>query len=501
MSKITLSTKISQFFKNIWPIEAHELKKFIPISLLSFFVLLNYNILRNLKDSLVIVSIGAESVSFVKLWGVLPVALLVMVSYTRLLNVFKEEKVFYIMVSCFLLYFAGFQFYLMPNSEYLHPSLEKISALVEAYPFAKYFFYIYGKWTYVSFYIIAEMWGSTVLSLLFWQFANKICTTEEAKRFYPIIIFFANIAIIVSGLIVKSFASSGINNQSSHLMDLVILVIIVGFIIMLIYRWMHKHVLTDPKFYSRAGTVTKSTKPRLSMRESFKLIANSKYLGLIAILVCSYGFSMNLMEGPWKAKVKLLCPTENEFAYYMGHFALLNGSASLFFLILGSYILRKFSWLTFALVTPIVFLITTTIFFMLCIFQEDLASYTYSMIGMQTLALVVTVGTIQNILARCVTFSFHDSAKEIVYIPLDKELKTKGKAAVDIIGVRLGKAGGSFIQSLGLIVFHTSNLIDAIPYLMVVFIVICVIWIYASISLNKEYLQLLQDNKDNNVAN
>jgi AAA family ATP:ADP antiporter len=120
---------------------------------------------------------------------------------------------------------------------------------------------------------------------------------------------------------------------------------------------------------------------------------------------------------------------------------------------------------------------------------------------MEALTFIVTVGFIQNILSRCVTFAFFDSTKEIAYIPLDKELKTKGKAAVDIIGTRLGKAGGAFIQSLGFIIFHSSNLIDAIPYLMVVFIIICSIWIYATINLNKEYLQLLQENKNNNIVN
>ena len=47
-------------------------------------------------------------------------------------------------------------------------------------------------------------------------------------------------------------------------------------------------------------------KAKLSMMESFKYILQSPYLGLIAMLVLAYGVSINLFEGVWKGKSKLL---------------------------------------------------------------------------------------------------------------------------------------------------------------------------------------------------
>src|SRR3546814_8965665 len=51
------------------------------------------------------------------------------------------------------------------------------------------------------------MWGSVVVSLLFWQFANEITRTNEAKRFYALFPLLGNIALILSGQTVTYFST------------------------------------------------------------------------------------------------------------------------------------------------------------------------------------------------------------------------------------------------------------------------------------------------------
>ena len=41
---------------------------------------------------------------------------------------------------------------------------------------------IFRNWTYALFYMLSNLWGSVMVSLLFWGFANDITTVEEAKK-------------------------------------------------------------------------------------------------------------------------------------------------------------------------------------------------------------------------------------------------------------------------------------------------------------------------------
>ena len=79
----------------LWPIQGSEMKKFLPMGLIMFFVLFNYTILRDTKDTLVVGGSGAEAITFVKVWGVTPASILFVILYAKLSNILSKENLFY----------------------------------------------------------------------------------------------------------------------------------------------------------------------------------------------------------------------------------------------------------------------------------------------------------------------------------------------------------------------------------------------------------------------
>ncbi|MDX1924180.1 MAG: Npt1/Npt2 family nucleotide transporter [Rickettsiaceae bacterium] len=479
----------------IWPIESHELKKFLPMAMMMFLILFNYSMLRSIKDGFVVTHIGAEALSFLKTYVVLPSAILAMIIYVKLCNIMSQQKVFYTITTFFAVYLAVFAFVLYPEPDAYHPSVHMIEGLAKSYPTFKWFIKIIGKWTFASFYTISELWGSIMMSLLFWQFANQITKTSEAKRFYSMFGVIGNFGLILTGYVLGSSLSEEGGKSGGNLGFEFVLCVAIGATILLkiIYWWIQTYVLTDPRYYEPEEKTSKKKKVKLGLIDSFKLILSSKYLGYIAMLVFAYGVSINLVEGVWKAKIKLLYPTAESYTAFMGNFQMWQGVGAIVFMLIGSNILRYVTWRTAALFTPLMILITGIAFFVFVSFDHQISALSAGFITASPLALGVLMGTIQNVLSKAVKYSLFDSTKEMAYIPLDDELKTKGKAAVDVVGGRLGKSGGGIIQSTAFMIPGVT-FAEATPYFGLIFIAIVLLWTLAVNGLSKEYKKATGEN-------
>lgn len=479
-----MNTQLSKLREFIWPINASEHKKFLPMMFMIACIIFNYTVVRNIKDALIVTEAGSETITFLKFWVVLPAAVIFFFIYAKLSNILSKKALFYTIIVPFILFFALFATVLYPNRLLLHPT-ESADWLASLLPAGlQGIAAIYRYWTYSLFYTLAELWGAAVLSFLFWQFANDVTQVSEAKRFYAHFYLLGNVANILAGYLTRYFSNLGktavigADPWQLSLNYLMTLFVIAGLIVLAMYYYLNRYVLAGEPATTKAE---KKKKPKLSLGESLKFLMHSKYLGLIAILVMAYGISINLVEVSWKNQMKLQFPLKNDYNAFMGSMTMMTGLATVLVILFGSSIIRKFGWKRGALATPIILGITGILFFACVIFPEFFSPVAM-FLNMTPLMLAVWFGFAQNVLSKSTKYALFDPTKEMAYIPLDPESKSKGKAAVDVVGNRGGKSGGAVIQQF--LFAFVGPLSVIAPYAAVIMITIIGIWLAAVYALN-----------------
>lgn len=493
--------QFSQWRRYLWPVHTFELKKLIPMLLIFFFISFDYNVLRTLKDSLLITakSSGAEVIPFVKVWAMFPGAVLMTFLFAWLSNRFSRDTVFYTIISIFLIYFAVFTFVLYPIRDSIHPHAfaDYLSTVLP--PGFKGFIAMLRYWTFTLFYVMSELWSSTVLSVLFWGFANQVTKISEAKRFYALFGVAANFSGIFAGQ-----ASVFCCNYSRHggrlivgedpwhqsLILMVTLILAAGGAALLLYRWLETDVLTNKVYYNPEKVKTEGeVKGKLSIKQSLSFLMNSKYLLSIAAVVISYNLVINLTEVLWKHQVKQLYPNPNDYTVYMNHIVSIIGVvATMTSLFVAGNAIRKCGWTFTALLTPVILLVTSIGFFSFFFMENAADGAIVSFLGLSPLAMVVFFGSAQNILSRGAKYSVFDATKEMSFVPLNPEKKLIGKAAIDGICSRLGKSGGSFVHQSLLILF--ASLTSSAPYVAAVLFGVIIVWSIAVRILGKQFNEL-----------
>lgn len=505
MSSTPLETpEFSQWRRYLWPVHFYELKKLIPMLLIFFFISFDYNVLRTLKDSLLITakSSGAEVIPFVKVWGVLPGAILITLFFAWLSNRLPRETVFYIIVSIFLVYFAVFTFILYPIRDLIHPHAlaDQLEAIL---PLGyKGLVAMFRYWTFTIFYVMSELWSSAVLSVLFWGFANQVTKISEAKRFYGLFGVGANFSGIFAGQ-ASVFCCTytrgevlplpiGEDAWHQSLILMVSLILGAGILSLFLFRWLNKHVLNDKRYYDPSMTkIDEGVQGKISIKESLSCLMNSKYLLSIAFIVICYNLVINLTEVLWKQQVTELYSNPNDYSVYMNHIVSIIGMVATFSsLFVSGNAIRKGGWTFTALLTPIILLITSLGFFVFFFFEQNSPELVMSFLGVSPLTIVVFFGSAQNILSRGAKYSVFDSTKEMAFVPLQPKKKLIGKAAIDGVCSRLGKSGGSVVYQSLLILFSTIS--ASAPYVAIVLFGVIMIWMISVRLLGKQFNELTQ---------
>jgi AAA family ATP:ADP antiporter len=344
------------------------------------------------------------------------------------------------------------------------------------------------------------MWSTIIMTVLAWGFANDVTSVNDARRYYGLLGIGINISGIAAGQVATSMSQYAYNpnlpfgvdgwGQSIFLLNAII--ICAAFLCMGLYRYIHKqgHGYNSVSYQEQHG----STEVKMGMRKNFSYLAKSKYLICIAVIVVTYNIAINLIEVVWKDQVKQLYPNPADFNAYMGKvltgIGIISTVISVFF---SGAMLRRLSWKTNAMISPLILLITGIGFFFFFFFKDSSFAGISAWFGTTPLVLCCFFGSLQNCLARASKYTLFDATKELAFIPLSKECKLKGKAAIDGVGSRVGKSGGSLIHQ-GLLMFFGTVALST-PYVAVLLLGAISAWMLAVGSLGKRFNELISQNR------
>lgn len=443
--------RIARFF---WPdVTDQQFKKYGLLSMAFFFIIGAYWLERPLKDGVFFTVVGKAHQPTAKILSVLIVGLLVMV-YSKLIDIFEKQKLFYILGSTYIILFAFIAYVIgLPRTgpDAVNPD-----------------FLRYVGW--MSYFVI-ESFGSLIVAL-FWSFVASMTDTETAKRCYPMVLAGAQIGAIVGPFIAWKYA------ETWGLRILFAIVIVAVFVLIGIIKYFMKVIPADQITVGKQEIVAEK-KGKTGFLEGLKLLLTRSYLFGIFMVVTIYEVVGTIVDYQMKVQAQSFYPTQETLTSFLGMFGMCANSLALLMALLGTaYLMKKFS-LRFCLLTfPITLGAAVAGLYVVYAWQIFSAWY----LLWATFAVMM--------IAKGLSYALNNPSKEMMYIPTSKDAKFKSKGWIDMFGGRVSKAGGStfneFLKSSpeALMAFGTLLSLGMIG-----------IWIVAAIFVSSKFDKLVKENK------
>jgi ATP:ADP antiporter, AAA family len=389
--------------------------------------------LKPASRSLLIESLGADSLPYV--WIGSAIALLLTIAiYRKMLMRFGRVQV--VLASCLFFAAALVVFRLLAATQ--------------------------AAWVAVAFYVFVDIFG-VVLAEQFWSLADGTYRSEEGRRWYGVVGTGGLLGGVVGGLL----AALLIHDTPLQTPDLMLVAAaLVGLILGLTWamdRW---------GLLQRTGEMEPD--PAVAMHAGgWRLIAGSRYLLLIAAALLLAQTIAPLVEYQFLRIIETTYPErEARTAALSLFFSIMGGVSVAVNLVLTPLILNYMGVLSGLLVQPLALAIAT---------------------GGFMLHPTLIPAAIMKICDRGLSYSINRAAKELLYIPVEPMMMYQAKAWIDMFGYRLFKAFGSLII-IGLSQWSLSG--SGVVDLGWVALGGCGLWAWVLVALNREYQALTRSADD-----
>lgn len=421
-----------------------------------FCNLLFYTIVRDMKDVLLVTSCGAEAIPFMKTWVNFPMSIGALCIFNTLCDKgCSPRSVYRIMYGSIAMMYCFVGGVLFPNRLGIQPHFVHnfIGATVA------------NNWVASLYYALSSVWGSIVISLLFWMTATRYTPVNEAKKMYPLFGLVGNVALIVSGYIVKASAS-----QATSFDDNMVILMTVAFGFAVINMVLFEILTSTFPVINPSANVTKksSTTPIEGIVEMVK----NPFIRNMVIIISCYGSTVAIYETVWKYYMNIHFVDPSQYAAFMGTISTVKGVTTMGMMLASSYIFNKLPLIRALAITPITISVLGCMLF-------------YAINANAPPLAIVYIGAAVGVLAKSLKYAFFDPNKEISYMYVSKETRTRGKATIDVLSNPLGKSGSSMALQSMFAMF--GSLSQAVPCITILYTTICVIWLNSIRSINETF--------------
>lgn len=402
---------INSVIRLLWgDLKGDELKKFLMLATGFFFLIGPYWLLKILKESIFVNTVGPAHEPIVKILSLilsLPLVLL----YSKLVDLLSREKLFYFLVAFYGTLGLVFVYF------FYHPTIGLANPVPNTSRLLGWFFFLY-----------VDSYISLMLSM-YWSFINDITTPESANKGYGLIIFgsqLGGLTFMILGNLLSSDASRYATNAPLIGLIAICCIFIMAPIIYMLHKFVNKNTLKS--YQENTDLKIKEKKEVVGFLDGLKVILTTPYVVGIFSLIFFHEVVSTIMNYQmiWLSTVTYKDPgLVHKFLFNYG--LAVQAIACCFALIGTSFFQRRFG-ITFCIVAYPLLL------------GASIVSYLINP-SLQTIFYVMLI-------AKAINFAFNQPAKEVLYIPTSKDIKFKSKAWVDMFGMRFAKGAGSMVNKL-----------------------------------------------------
>lgn len=184
----------------------------IYLGLIFFITCLINSLLEIFREVLIITKQTPSSIYFIKLFLTFPVTFIIMILIQYALNKYDLSKIYRFAMICFIIYFFVFGIFLLPSENKIQKGKIWVNDLTSddkltnrGMKFIIPILYIYSEWIYTLLYVSSEMWGTVMVSYLFFTYANSISTKSEMVDILPYLSSMTAVSMILSAFLYLIF--------------------------------------------------------------------------------------------------------------------------------------------------------------------------------------------------------------------------------------------------------------------------------------------------------